>query len=93
MTRRRETEPFTPLGTVGGDMSGHETDAATGLSEKAKFALTLSGGVVIPGLANYALTAAGYDRLGSLVWVLGYVGAILFIWYVWVRPLDLTGPA
>lgn len=74
-------------------MSGHETDAATGLSEKAKFALVLSSGVVFPGLANYALGAAGYSTLGSLVWVLGYVGAVLILWYIWVRPLDLTGPA
>ena len=73
-------------------MSGHETDAATGLSEKATFALVLTGGVVIPGLANYALAAAGYDRLGSLAWALGYAGAILLIWYVWVRPMALTGP-
>ncbi|SEN11484.1 hypothetical protein SAMN05216388_1001400 [Halorientalis persicus] len=73
-------------------MSGHETEASTGLSEKAKFALVLSAGVVLPGLANYALGAAGYDTLGSLVWVLGYVGAVLILWYVWVRPLDLTGP-
>jgi len=73
-------------------MSGYETDGGGGLSEKAKFALVLSGGVVLPGLANYGLAAVGYDTLGSLVWVLGYVGAVLLIWYVWVRPLDLTGP-
>ncbi|WP_299265946.1 hypothetical protein [Halorientalis sp.] len=74
-------------------MSGHETDAATGPSEKAKFALVLSSGVVFPGLANYALGTAGYSTLGSLVWVFGYFGAVLLIWYIWVRPLDLTGAA
>jgi hypothetical protein len=73
-------------------MSGHETDPTAGLSEKAKFALLLSAGVVLPGLANYALSAVGYSTLGSVVWALGYAGAILLIWYVWVRPLDLTGP-
>ena len=38
-------------------MSGHETDATTGLSEKAKFALVLSSGVVFPGLAATARSA------------------------------------
>lgn len=66
-----------------------------GLSERAKFALVLSGGVVLPGLGNYALKSATFpysNALGSMVWAVGYVGAILFIWYVWLRPLDLIGP-
>ncbi|WP_308219588.1 hypothetical protein [Halorientalis litorea] len=65
------------------------------LSERAKFALVLSGGVVLPGLGNYALKSATFpysNALGSLVWVVGYIGAMLLIWYVWLRPLDLTGP-
>ncbi|WP_336002134.1 hypothetical protein [Halorientalis halophila] len=74
-------------------MSGHETDAATGLSDRTKIALALSAGVVLPGLANYGLGRAGYPTLGSLVWVVGYFGVMIAIWYVWVRPLDLTGPA
>lgn len=61
-------------------------------SEKTAFAAVLASGVVIPGLAMYFLTAAGYSTLGSLVWALGFGTMILVIWYVWLRPLDITGP-
>ncbi|MFB6179477.1 MAG: hypothetical protein ABEI77_07125 [Halorientalis sp.] len=63
------------------------------LSERLKFALVLSGGVILPGLADYALSQAGFHGLGMAVWVAGYIGAILLIWVNWVRPLDLTGPS
>lgn len=61
-------------------------------SEKTAFAAVLASGVVIPGLAMYFLTAAGYSTLGSLVWALGFGTMVLVIWYVWLRPLDITGP-
>jgi hypothetical protein len=64
-----------------------------GLSERLTFVLVLSGGVVLPGLADYALTQAGYGTVGMVVWVVGYIGAMVFIWYRWLRPLELTGPA
>ncbi|MFB6143028.1 MAG: hypothetical protein ABEJ30_06765 [Halorientalis sp.] len=66
------------------------------LSERLTFALVVSGGVVIPGLLTYALKSARFpysDLLGSAVWVVGYLGAMAVVWYVWLRPLDLTGPA
>ncbi|WP_136717179.1 hypothetical protein [Halorientalis salina] len=63
------------------------------LSERVKFALVLSAGIVLPGLADYALAQAGYDLLGSFVWATGYFGTMILIWYVWLRPLDITGPS
>lgn len=56
-------------------------------------ALVLFVGIVVPGLARHALGVAGYNNLGRLVFVLGYGLMVLVIWYVWVRPLDLTGPS
>ncbi|NEU56072.1 hypothetical protein [Halorussus sp. MSC15.2] len=64
-----------------------------GRGEKVRFGLALAFGVVVPGLLKYALTTAGYDALGTAVWVSGYLTAILAIWYVWVRPLNLEGTA
>lgn len=64
-----------------------------GSRDKVRFGLTLALGVAVPGLLKYALTAAGYARLGTAVWVSGYLTAVLVIWYVWVRPLDLQGAA
>jgi len=63
------------------------------LSERLKFALVLAGGIILPGLADYALAQAGYELLGIVVWVGGYLGAMVLIWYVWLRPLDMTGPS
>lgn len=56
------------------------------------FALVLAVGVIGPGLANYFLVQGGYETLGTAVWALGYTTMVIVLWYVWVRPLDLTGP-
>ncbi|WP_276279234.1 hypothetical protein [Halorussus caseinilyticus] len=62
-----------------------------GLGEKARFGLALALGVTVPGFLKYVLTTAGYESLGTAVWVSGYLTAVLVVWYVWVRPLDLQG--
>ena len=59
---------------------------------RVAFALVLAVGVVGPGLANYFLAQGGYETLGTVVWALGYATMVLVLWYVWVRPLDLSGP-
>ena len=60
-------------------------------STKVQFAVMLAVTVVVPGLADYALSAAGYDSLGGIVWAVGYGLGIIAIWYVWIRPLDISG--
>ncbi|WP_134669780.1 hypothetical protein [Halorussus marinus] len=62
-----------------------------GSDEKLRFGAALAIGVVAPGLAHYALSAAGHGTLGSLVWASGYLTAMIAIWFVWIRPLDLRG--
>lgn len=63
-----------------------------GRRDKIAFGLTLVAVVVLPGLANAALAELGYDTIGSVVWAVGYGSGALFVWYVWIRPLDITGP-
>lgn len=58
---------------------------------KVQFAVMLAATVIVPGLLDYALSTAGYDNLGGIVWTVGYGFGIIAIWYVWIRPLDLTG--
>jgi hypothetical protein len=58
------------------------------VDDRLLFAAVLAAGVIIPGAADYALAAFGFDTVGMVVWGLGYFGMILFIWYRWVRPLD-----
>lgn len=62
------------------------------VSEKTAFATVLASGVIIPGLAKYFLSVAGYPTLGSIVWMIGFGTMVLVVWYVWFRPLDITGP-
>jgi hypothetical protein len=54
--------------------------------------LTIAAVVIVPGLANGFLSGAGYPLVGSAVWALGYGLGVVFIWYEWIRPLDITGP-
>jgi len=61
-------------------------------SEAVRVGLTLAVGVVVPGLANYALANAGYPTLGTVAWATGYLSVMVAAWYVWVRPVDF-GPA
>ena len=32
------------------------------------------------------------DLIGSAVWTVGYLGGVLLVWYLYIRPLDLTRP-
>jgi len=54
--------------------------------------LTIAAVVIVPGLANGFLSRAGYPWVGSAVWALGYGLGVVYIWYQWIRPLEITGP-
>lgn len=60
--------------------------------ERLAFGLALATVVVVPGLAAAALTSLGRETLGSVAWALGYGSGAVLVWYLWLRPLDLTGP-
>lgn len=64
------------------------TDTGGGLPGWAKPAFVLATGVVLSGLADFALTEAGYPSLATLVWVAGYGGVVVVVWAVWLRELD-----
>jgi hypothetical protein len=49
-------------------------------------------GIAGSGIARRALGELGYNDLGALVYVLGYGGMVVAIWYGWIRPMDITGP-
>ncbi|MFB6108789.1 MAG: hypothetical protein ABEJ82_08130 [Haloplanus sp.] len=53
----------------------------------------LVAGIAIPGLLRGFLHEMGYDLLGSVVFVVGYGTMVFLLWYGWIRPLDITGPA
>lgn len=67
--------------------------------------LVLGAMVLIPGVSLYVLTQLGYAgitvlqygefslALGSIVWYGGYGLGVVLVWAMWLRPLDITGPA
>jgi hypothetical protein len=61
--------------------------------EKVLVAVILLVGVAGTGVARYWLGAMGYNWAGRIVFVLGYGAMVGVLWYGWIRPLDLAGPA
>jgi hypothetical protein len=60
--------------------------------DKLLVAALLLVGIAGSGLARRTLGELGYDDLGALVYILGYGGMVVALWYGWIRPMDLTGP-
>ncbi|MEF8790011.1 MAG: hypothetical protein V5A61_07790 [Haloarculaceae archaeon] len=56
------------------------------------FVLVLAGGIALSGIADFALSQAGYGALGAYVWAVGYAGTILLLFVLYLRPLEITGP-
>lgn len=56
-------------------------------------AVVLAVGIVTPGLLHFVVNAAGYGLVADVVWVGGYIGAVLVVWWGWLRPLDIAGPS
>ncbi|PSQ43352.1 hypothetical protein BRD14_03290 [Halobacteriales archaeon SW_5_68_122] len=54
--------------------------------------LLLSGTIAVAGVGDYLLTNSGYEFLGTFVWAVSYAGALLVVWMVWLRNMELTGP-
>jgi len=48
--------------------------------------------VVMPALAARFLTSLGYPGVGSVTWAVGYGVGVVFLWYIWIRPLDIHAP-
>lgn len=49
-------------------------------------------GIAVSGIADYLLTTSGHVGLGRLAWTVGFGVTVLAVWYVWLRPMDLSGP-
>lgn len=73
-----------------------DTDDDGGLFEltrdKLLVAALLLVGVAGSGIARRTLAELGYTDLGVLVYIFGYGGMVVAIWYGWIRPMDITGP-
>lgn len=55
-------------------------------------ALVLFTGIAGTGVVRRLLGEMGYNGIGRIVFVLGYGSMVFVLWFVWLRPLELTGP-
>lgn len=62
------------------------------MNDSVVFGLTVAVIIVVPGLANAFLNSFGYPLVGSAVWALGYGLGVVYVWYRWIRPLDISAP-
>jgi hypothetical protein len=53
--------------------------------------LLLAVGVAVSGVADFALTRAGYGNLATLAWAMGYAGTLIVLWLVWGQHLEFVG--
>jgi len=54
--------------------------------------LIVIAGIVVPGLVSRAFHQAGLSTLGAFSFAVGFFGMLVVVWYLWLRPLDITGP-
>ena len=71
--------------------TGAAADDEEGLfSERMKVGIAIVVvGVLVPGLVDNLLTHAGAPGLGVLVWIVGFGSAVVALWYVVLRPLNI----
>jgi len=55
-------------------------------------AVILFVGIAGSGVARWGLGQLGLTTLGELVFIMGYGGMVVVLWYGWIRPLEITGP-
>ena len=60
--------------------------------DKVLLLTVLFVGIAGTGLLRRLLGEFGYNGVGRVVFLLGYGGMVLIVWYGWVRPMDITGP-
>jgi len=61
-------------------------------SDVLLLAAVLFVGIAGSGVARWSLGQLGLTTLGELVYIAGYGGMVVVVWYGWIRPLDITGP-
>lgn len=72
--------------------NGTGPEESGGLSRKMLLGGGLAvGGVVMTGILVYVLERVGPPGAQEIVWILGYGLTIFALWYLFLRPIDLSG--
>ncbi|WP_142980587.1 hypothetical protein [Halonotius terrestris] len=59
---------------------------------KRRYAVLLVVVFVLTGIVENYLVSIGYGTLATIVFILGYGHVVIGAWYIWLRPLEMTGP-
>jgi len=68
------------------------TVAGRELPEWAAGVLLVALTVSLAGVGDRVLTGAGYPTLGAFFWVVCYAGALVVVWFAWLRHIEFTAP-
>ncbi|MCL9812703.1 hypothetical protein [Natranaeroarchaeum aerophilus] len=58
----------------------------------AKTLILVAVGVVVPGIIARYLNEVGYGVIGTFIFGTSFFALVFVAWYIWIRPIDLTGP-
>ncbi|MCL9816581.1 hypothetical protein [Natronocalculus amylovorans] len=61
-------------------------------SDRLLLALVLFAGIAGSGVARRLFGEAGFDTVGQVVFIMGYGGMVVVLWYGWLRHIDIRGP-
>lgn len=89
---RSDTNTRTEVDTGSDVDSDAATDASSGSSRTFLVGGAIAAiGIITSGVMVYVLDRIGPPGSGELVWILGYGLTIFALWYLLLRPIDLTG--
>ncbi len=74
------------------DEDQNESEVTLLTRDRLLLAAVLVVGIAGTGILRRQLGVMGFNALGRLVFILGYGGTVLLVWYGWIRPLDISGP-
>jgi hypothetical protein len=74
-----------------GSTAADDRQYPLGLSSRQFAIVVVLVGLIGPGLLVFVLEQANLARAADIVWVVGYGTAILVVWYIWLRPIELVG--
>lgn len=68
-------------------------DGSRAFTETAKLGAGIAVvGIVGTGMLDFALSQYVSPAAGRLVWAVGFTLTVLVLWYVVLRPMEITGP-
>ncbi|MFB6282432.1 MAG: hypothetical protein ABEK59_00665 [Halobacteria archaeon] len=67
-----------------------ETGDEADVSDTLKKAAVPVGVLILTGIVVRLVSGGDYGGFEIGIWITGFGFSVLYVWYVWLRPIDLT---